>query len=74
MHSFFVNAGIYVLEPDVIDLIPEGVTFDMPTLFEGILAAGHVTAAFPIREYWLDVGRHGDLDQANWEFQRVFKE
>ena len=72
LHGFFVNAGIYVLDPDLIDLIPEEGLFDMTALFDRILEAGYLTAAFPIREYWLDVGRHNDLDQANWEFRDVF--
>ena len=40
LHSFFVNAGIYVLDPELIDLIPDGEFFDMTTLFEAIIAVG----------------------------------
>ena len=32
-HSFFVNAGIYLLEPECIDLIPENEFYDMTSLF-----------------------------------------
>ncbi len=73
LHSFFVNAGIYVLEPEVIDRIPEGQLYDMTTLFEGIIKSEDTTAVFPIHEYWLDVGRMDDLDQANKEFPEAFK-
>ncbi len=73
LQSFFVNAGIYVLEPELIDLIPADQYFDMTTLFETVIEAGHTTAVFPIREYWLDVGRMDDLSQANGEFDRVFR-
>ena len=73
LHSFFVNAGIYVLEPEVIDRIPEGQLYDMTTLFEGIIKSEDATAVFPIHEYWLDVGRMDDLDQANKEFPEAFK-
>lgn len=72
LHSFFVNAGIYVLEPDLIDLIPAGQYFDMTTLFETVIEAGHTTAVFPIREYWLDVGQIDDLTRAAGEFDQVF--
>ncbi len=73
LHSFFVNAGIYVLEPEVIDRIPEGQLYDMTTLFEDIIKSEDTTAVFPIHEYWLDVGRMDDLDQANKEFPEAFK-
>ncbi len=73
LHSFFVNAGIYVLEPEVIDRIPEGQVYDMTTLFEDIIKSEDATAVFPIHEYWLDVGRMDDLDQANKEFPEAFK-
>lgn len=73
VHRFFVNAGIYVLDPDIIDFVPRGKAFDMTTLFEKIILDGHNTAAFPIREYWLDVGQRDDLIQANGEFDEYFR-
>ena len=39
---------------------------------EKIVAEGRTTAVFPIREYWLDVGRIDDLEQARQEFDTVF--
>lgn len=65
VHRFLVNAGIYVLDPDLIDLIPESEYFDMTDLFARVVADKHGTAAFPIHEYWLDIGRNEDLDRAN---------
>lgn len=73
MHSFFVNAGIYVLNPGLTELIPEHGVFDMTSLFDLIIGAGHKTAAFPIREYWIDVGKIADLDRANWDFEKEFE-
>ena len=73
IHRFFINAGIYVLESHIIDLIPAGEAFDMPALFERVIEAGHDTAAFPIREYWLDVGRISDFDQARGDYDEIFE-
>lgn len=69
VHRFFVNAGIYVLEPGMIDLIPGGDYFDMTDLFQRAVENGQNTAAFPIHEYWLDVGRLDDLERANLDFE-----
>lgn len=72
IHRFFVNAGIYVLEPEVLDFIPKKSYFDMPTLFERLIEQGQEASAFPIREYWLDIGHLADYDRANGEVGNVF--
>lgn len=64
VHRFFVNAGIYVLNPDVIDEIPSGRRYDMTDVFGQALTEQKKTAAFPIHEYWLDIGRLDDLERA----------
>lgn len=70
VHRFFVNAGIYVLDPGLVDLIPKDGIYDMTSLFEQAIGDGQNTAAFPIHEYWLDVGRIDDLDRANRDFEK----
>jgi NDP-sugar pyrophosphorylase family protein len=60
-----VNAGIYILDPSAIDLVPGDEYFDATDLVEALLARGRPVAAYPIREYWLDVGRLHDLEKAN---------
>lgn len=70
----FVNAGIYVLEPTALDLIPVGERFDMPQLFGMLLERELPTAAFPVREYWMDIGRMDDLSQAKLDFHERFGE
>ncbi|MBI4184347.1 MAG: nucleotidyltransferase family protein [Proteobacteria bacterium] len=64
-HRFFVNAGIYMLNPGALELLPCGEAIDMTDVFARLIAGGRRTAAFPIREYWLDVGRPDDLKQAS---------
>jgi dTDP-glucose pyrophosphorylase len=72
VQRFFVNAGIYVLEPEALGLIPGRQYFDMPSLFEKLLEQGKETVVFPIREYWIDIGQMADLERANSEFPETF--
>jgi dTDP-glucose pyrophosphorylase len=65
VQHFFVNAGIYTLSPKALAYIPKNTFFDMPTLFEHLIAANQPTAAYPLREYWIDIGRISDLEKAN---------
>lgn len=60
-----VNAGIYVLDPSVLDLVPRDEYFDATDLLELLLSRGMAVAGYRIREYWLDVGRLHDLEKAN---------
>lgn len=71
IHHFFVNAGIYVIQPEALDLIPTDRMFDMPDLFEALLAKEQPACVFPIREYWLDIGRFDDLERAQMEYGEV---
>ncbi|OIO38527.1 MAG: alcohol dehydrogenase [Candidatus Omnitrophica bacterium CG1_02_49_16] len=73
VQRFFVNAGIYVLEPKMLRLIPKNKRFDMTQLFEKSMMNKYAATAFPIREYWLDIGRVADLEKANGEFAEVFE-
>lgn len=63
-----INAGIYVVNPEMLDLLPADEPCDMPQLLELGLKAGLGIAAFPVHEYWLDVGDAGKLDRANGEW------
>jgi NDP-sugar pyrophosphorylase family protein len=74
VHSFFVNAGIYVIEPALLAKVPKDRAFDMPELFSAALGQGMMTAAFPIREYWTDIGRIDDFHRANGDYDRIFEE
>jgi NDP-sugar pyrophosphorylase family protein len=62
--DYFVNAGMYVLNPPVWDLIPARTCVDMPDILNQALAKGLRIGAFPIHEEWIDVGRIGDLTRA----------
>ncbi len=71
--SMFVNAGIYVLDPDMLDLMEHDRRLDMPDLLERAIAGDREVAAFPIREYWLDIGRIDDFLRAEADFREVFR-
>lgn len=59
-----VNAGVYIVEPDVLQHIPQNLHFDMTDLIESLLAVGKTVVSFPILEYWRDIGHPLDYEQA----------
>lgn len=68
VHRFFINAGIYLLSPDLVKSVAPGVRVDMPTLLEREIANGNDVNMFPVHEYWLDIGRMEDFKRAQQEF------
>lgn len=72
VQKFFVSAGIYMLSPAVLEYIPENQFYDMPTLFEKLISEQKGVISFPLREYWLDIGRIEEYRRANDEYDEVF--
>lgn len=68
--KFFVNAGIYLLEPSVYRFIPNGERYDMTDLIQRLLSEGSSVVAFPIREYWNDIGEPSDYEQAQEQVKK----
>ena len=54
---YLVNAGIYLVDPSICNLVPADRRFDMTDLIEAVIESGDKVISFPVREYWLDVGR-----------------
>ncbi len=72
--GFFVNAGIYAVDPAALSLISSlAERFDMTDLVEAALTRGSPVGAFPVREYWLDVGQLTDYDRAHDDHATHFK-
>ena len=67
VHKFFVNAGIYLLNPELVKSVGRGVRVDMPTLLEQQIEEGRPVNMFPVHEYWLDIGQMGDFQRAQDE-------
>ena len=68
--SHYVNAGIYLLDPLLLDLVPQNQFFDMPQLLEKAILQEHRVSAFPIHEYWLDVGEPDTFKRAHHEWEK----
>jgi len=71
VHKFFVNAGIYVLNKDLINKLDGKSYLDMTNFLEKELNNNGVSA-FPIHEYWIDIGRIEEYEKANREVNTVF--
>lgn len=61
----FVNAGVYLVSSAARRLLPAGQRADMPDLIERLVAQGRRVVAFPLREYWVDIGEVETYERAD---------
>lgn len=69
---WLANAGVYCLDGSVLSRVPADGPFDMPELLASLAAEGAMVGAYPIHEYWLDIGRPPDFESAQSDFGAVF--
>lgn len=67
----FINAGIYLLNPSVRRLVPNGRPYDIPDLIQRMLAEERTVVCFPVREYWLDIGIEDHYVQAQSDVKEL---
>lgn len=72
VYKFFVSAGVYILAKEVLEYIPNDEFYDMPNLFDLLIKKNKKNISFPIREYWLDIGRPEEFEKANNEYSKLF--
>lgn len=66
--SRVINAGTYVLEPEVLGMVPAGTKYDFSrNLYMDMLEKGRGLYATPLKGYWKDIGRPSDLYLANMD-------
>lgn len=70
-YRYFINAGIYLLSPQLVKSVAPGTRVDMPTLLESEISEGKDVNMFPVHEYWLDIGRMEDFQRAQQEFGKL---
>jgi NDP-sugar pyrophosphorylase family protein len=69
--SFFINSGIYVLNPDAISVVPHNTFYDLPSLFSKFVEEGRVVKTYEITDYWIDMGRPSDYESVLRQFNEA---
>ena len=68
-----INAGVYILEPDVLEMVPRGRYYDMNSLIADMLGKPECpVGAFVIHEYWMDIGNAADYLRAQQDYSTHF--
>lgn len=60
--SYFINTGMYIINPETIGLIPDDVMFHMTNLVEAVMKSGGKVGTYPVSEdSFLDMGEFGEM-------------
>jgi len=70
-YNFFVNAGVYVINPDIYKTVNHNTVIDMPTLLERQIEKNKTVLNFPLHGYWLDIGRMDDFNKAQKDIENL---
>lgn len=62
--KFEILAGIYVLSPEVLSLIPGEASYNMPQLIRDLIASGQTVRKYILEDYWLDIGQMESYERA----------
>jgi NDP-sugar pyrophosphorylase family protein len=69
--TYEASMGVYCFSDRVLEYIPAGQRLDFPDLVLRLIAAGETVRAWRSADYWLDIGRPDDYEQAQDEFSRL---
>ena len=73
VHSFFVNAGIYIINSELVRSIGGNKYLDMPSFLNSKLEEGGQVNMYPVHEYWVDIGRMDEYQLARENYSEEFK-
>jgi NDP-sugar pyrophosphorylase family protein len=69
--DYLVSMGVYMFEPEVLNYIESHKRLDFPDLIKKLLAKGKKVQGYENEEFWLDIGRHDDYEEAIRIFDSV---
>jgi NDP-sugar pyrophosphorylase family protein len=70
----FILGGIYVMRPEILDLIPRKQAYGMDHLIKAMLAKSIAIVKYEIDEYWLDIGQISDYESSTEIYERYFRQ
>ena len=69
-----IVAGIYFMKPPVLELIPDDTYYGIDKLIQNMIRDGRTVSRYLMEEYWLDIGRIEDYQEAEDAYETHFRE
>jgi len=70
-YTYFSNGGIYIVKRDILNKIPKNSFYNATDLMEQLIKDGGKLISYPIRQYWLDIGKPQDFEKAQSDIKHL---
>ncbi len=70
-YTHYANAGIYLFKKELLNLIPLNEIYNATDFMEDVIAKEMKLVHYPIRSYWLDIGKHKDFEKAQKDIAHI---
>lgn len=70
-YTYYSNGGIYLMKRKILELIPQNQFFNATDLMEKLIEEGYKVHSYPLRGYWLDIGKHEDFERAQEDIKHI---
>lgn len=70
-YSYYSNGGIYLIKRAILNMIPKDVLYNSTDLMQALIESGKKLISYPISQYWLDIGKHEDFEQAQKDIKQI---
>lgn len=70
-YTYYSNAGIYIFKRNLVDLIPSHTFFNATDFLDKLIAENKKVLHYPIKSYWLDIGKHVDFEKAQKDVHSI---
>jgi len=70
-YTYYSNGGIYLVKKKLLNSLPYKSFYNTTDLMEQVINSGGTLRSYPLKEYWLDIGRPEDYEKANVDTQNI---
>mgnify|MGYP001271243858 CR=1 FL=1 len=70
-YTFHSNGGIYIVKRELLNRIPKKTFYNATDLMEQLIKDGDKLVSYPIRQYWLDIGKPEDFSKAQVDIKHL---
>lgn len=70
-YTYYANAGIYLVKKELLSFIPENSFYNATDFMEHIILKGKQLIHYPVRGYWLDIGKYDDYEKAQKDIAHI---
>jgi dTDP-glucose pyrophosphorylase len=69
--DYLINGGIYCLNPELINYIPDNIYYEITDLINTCIEKGLKVGYYEIKDYWMDIGKLEDYNKINEDIYKL---